>query len=151
MRSVITAFVLPLLLVVLGAAPAGAYWQYAEWRMTPTQIAAASHGQANTCQPDRPACVGGAGLAIDSTQMLGLTAAVAFFFDGEGRLDRTVVTFKDADFGLISSLLQGIHGPPLSDQPGPPPTRVYSDTRRGSTITLSGSGPVTMSYRRGNP
>ncbi len=147
MRSVIIA----LFLLILTTASASAYWQYAEWRMTPVQIAAASHGQANVCQPDRPACAGGAGLAIDNMQMLGLAASVAFFFDGQGQLDRTVVTFKDADFGLISSLLQGIHGPPVADRPGTPPTRVYSDTRRGSTITLAGSTPVTMSYRPGNP
>lgn len=147
MRSAISA----LFLLILGTASAKAYWQYAEWGMTPTQIAAASQGRATACQPDRPACAGGAGLAIDSTQMLGLVASVAFFFDGQGQLNRTVVTFKDADFGLISGLLQGIHGAPVADQPGPPPTRVFGDTRRGSAITLIGTPPVTMSYRPGSP
>jgi hypothetical protein len=147
MRSVITA----LFFLILGAASASAHWRYAEWGMTPTQIAAASHGQANSCQVERAACAGGAGLAIDSTQMLGMTATVAFFFDPQGQLNRTVVTFQDADFGLIAGLLQGIHGPPVTDQPGSPPTRVYRDTQRGSTITLIGTRPVTMSYRPGNP
>jgi hypothetical protein len=133
------------------AGPANAHWRYAEWGMTPTQVAAASQGHATACQPDRPACAGGAGLAIDSTQMLGLVATVAFFFDGQGLLSRTLVTFKDADFGLIAGLLQGIHGPSVTDQPGPPPTRVYRDTQRDSTITLIGTPPVTMSYRPGNP
>ena len=147
MRSVVATF----LLLLLSTVSASAYWQYAEWGMTPTQIAAASHGQANACQGDRAACAGGAGLAIDSTQMLGMTAAVAFFFDSQGQLNRTVVTFKDADFGLNSGLLQGIHGPPVSDQPGPSPTRVYRDTCRDSTITLIGSTPLTMSYRPARP
>jgi hypothetical protein len=138
-----------LMWMVCASSPASAYWQYAEWGMTPTQVAAASRGQAMPCQPGP--CATGAGLVIDSMEMLGMPASVAFFFDGQGRLNGTVVTFKDAGFGLISGLLQGIHGPPVADQPGPPPTRVYRDTRRGSTITLTGNAPVTMSYRPVNP
>jgi hypothetical protein len=143
MRTIALLFALAL----LAGGPAHAYWQYAEWGMTPTQVAAAGRGQAVPCQPGAAACANGAGLVIENVEMLGMPASVAFFFDGQGRLNGTVVTFKNADFGLISGLLQGIHGPPVTDEPGPPPTRIYRDTRRGSTITATGAGPVTMSYK----
>jgi hypothetical protein len=136
-------------LLLLGAAnSAWAYWQYAEWGMTQTQVMSAGRGQAAPCQPQLAGCANGAGLIIENTQMLGLPCAVTFFFDGQGRLDRTVVTFTKTDFAMVASLLQGIHGSPVSQQAGNTPSGVWRDTRRGSTITLSGAGPiVTMSYQ----
>jgi hypothetical protein len=135
-------------LVLSVAGPALAYWQYAEWGMTPTQVTSAGRGQPSPCQPGRAACADGAALAIDDTQMLGLLCSVAFFFDAQGRLYRTVVTFKNTDYVMVANLLQGIHGQPVSSQQGNVPSGVWRDTRRGSTITLSGAGPVvTMSYQ----
>lgn len=135
-------------LILLAVRPAHAYWQYAEWGMTPTQVSASSHGKATACRPDISACAGGAGLAIQDTQMLGLPCSVAFFFDGQGHLDRTVVTFRNADFGLVSSLLQGVHGAPVTPPQGSPLTGVWRDERRGSSITLTGAGSaVTMAYQ----
>jgi hypothetical protein len=139
-------------LALLTTSPAFAYWQYAEWGMTQTQVTSAGHGQASPCRPGRAACAEGAALAIDDAQMLGLPCSVAFFFDAQGRLNRTVVTFKNTDYAMIANLLQGVHGQPVSSQAGSTPTGIWSDTRRGSTITLSGAGPVvTMSYQPTRP
>jgi hypothetical protein len=148
MRTIAIAVALVLSL----AGPALAYWQYAEWGMTQTQVTSAGHGQPTACQPGRAACTDGAALAIDHTQMLGLPCSVAFFFDAQGQLNRTVVTFKNTDFAMISSLLQGVHGQPVSSQMGSAPSGVWRDLRRRSTITLSGAGPVvTMSYQPTGP
>lgn len=136
--------------VALGvtAPSAHAYWQYAEWGMTAIQVAAASHGKASACRPHAAACAGGASLVIEENQMLGLPCSVAFFFDGQGHLDRTVVTFQSADYGMLSSLLQGVHGAPVSPPSGSPLTGVWRDDRRGSSITLTDVGSaVTMSYQ----
>ena len=149
MRTIAIAAALALLTTT---SPALAYWQYAEWGMTQIQVTSAGHGQPTACQPGRAACIPGAALAIDDTQMLGLPCSVAFYFDAQGRLNRTVVIFKSTDFGMISGLLQGVHGPPISSQPGNSPSGVWRDTRRGSTITLTGAGPVvTMAYQPTNP
>jgi hypothetical protein len=139
-------------LLLATANPACAYWRYAEWGMTQTQVMSAGRGQAAQCQPHLAGCDNGAGLVIENTQMLGLPCAVTFFFDEQGRLNRTVVTFARTDFAMVANLLQGIHGSPVSQQPGGMPSGVWRDTRRGSTITLSGAGPiVTMSYRPTTP
>jgi hypothetical protein len=60
----------------------------------------------------------------------------------------TVVRFSNADLALVSNLLQGIHGEPVEDRPGPPPVKVFRDQRRGSTITATPIGAGTqMDYR----
>jgi hypothetical protein len=69
--------------------------------------------------------------------MVGMPASVSFVFDAGGRLSRTIVLFPNADFALICNLLQGIHGQPNDDRPGPPAIKVWQDKNRGSTITAT--------------
>lgn len=149
MRTIVIAAALALLITTF---PALAYWRYAEWGMTQIQVTSAGHGEPTACQPGRAACIPGAALAVDDTQMLGLPCSVAFYFDAQGQLNRTVVIFKNTDYAMIASLLQGVHGEPVSSQPGNPPSGTWRDTRRSSTITLTGAGPVvTMTYQPANP
>ena len=83
--------------------------------------------------------------------MLGMPASVSFSFDSDGKLAETLVRFSNADFALISNLLQGIHGEPVEDRPGASPVRVFRDERRGSTITATPIGAGTqMDYRPAN-
>ena len=90
-------------------------------------------------------------LFIESIQMLGLPASVSFSFDAAGKLTETVVRFSNADFDLVSNLLQGIHGEAVEDRPGTPPVKVFRDQRRGSTITATPIGAGTqMDYRPAN-
>jgi hypothetical protein len=61
------------------------------------------------------------------------------------------VWFSNADFALISNLLQGIHGQPVEDRPGTPLVRVWRDQRRGSTISATPIGAGTqMDYLPAN-
>lgn len=145
------AFLLAISLMFIVGVQAHAYWQYAEWGMSPMQIATASRGEAIPCQTAGPACTGAPGLVIGETEMLGLRCSVAFFFDGQGHLNRTVVTFKNTDFAMIAGLLNGIHGDAVTDPAAATPSGVWRDTRRGSTIVVNGAGPVvTMSYQPAN-
>ena len=83
--------------------------------------------------------------------MVGMPASASFVFDAEGRLSRTIVLFPNADFALICSLLQGIHGQPVDDRPGRSSVKVWRDERRGSTITATPIGAGTqMDYRPAN-
>ena len=47
---------LAMLLAAAVVGPAHAWWQYAEWGLTPTQIMSASSGQAVPCRADAPVC-----------------------------------------------------------------------------------------------
>lgn len=120
------------------------------------RVMSASNGSATRCRPDVPACVrlpNGAQprLFIDEVTMVGMPATVTFGFDAEGQLNQTAVMFKNADFGLISNMLQGIHGSPVAEPSGNPLVGVWRDQRRGSTITLTGTSPgATMIYRPTN-
>jgi hypothetical protein len=75
-------------------------------------------------------------LATPSALPCGADAS-SFVFDAEGRLSRTIVLFPNADFGLISNLLQGVHGQGVDDGPGPPPVKIWQDKKRGSTISAT--------------
>lgn len=144
------------LVMLAGAAPANAWWSYAEWGLSETQIRTASSGQAVPCRQDAPVCAPTPNgnqprLFIESTQMLGMPAAVSFSFDAAGKLIETVVRFTNADFALVSNLLRGIHGEPVEDRPGTPPVRIFRDQRRGSTISATPIGAGTqMDYRPAN-
>jgi hypothetical protein len=141
---------------LLLAGPANAWWSYAQWGLSESELMTASSGQAVPCRQDAPVCATTPNgqqprLFIASTQMLGMPASVSFSFDAAGKLTETVVRFSNADFALISNLLQGIHGQPVEDRPGTPPIRVYRDQRRGSTITATPIGAGTqMDYRPAN-
>ena len=141
---------------LLLAGPANAWWQYAQWGLNESQLMTASSGQAVPCRQDAPVCTMTPNgqqprLFIASTLMLGMPASVSFSFDAAGKLTETVVRFSNADFALVSNLLQGIHGEPVEDRPGAPPVRVFRDQRRGSTITAIPIGTGTqMDYRPAN-
>ena len=156
--SAISRFLAATVLVMFtGIGPANAWWQYAEWGLTESQIRAASRGQAVPCRQDAAVCATTPNgqqprLFVESIQMLGLPASVSFSFDAGGRLIETVVRFSNADFALITNLLQGIHGQPGEDRPGTPPVRVYRDQRRGSIIAATPIGAGTqVDYRPANP
>ena len=75
----------------------------------------ASSGKAVPCRQDAPVCATTPNgnqprLFVKSIQMLGMPASVSFSFDRDGKLAETLVRFSNADFALISNLLQGIHG-----------------------------------------
>jgi len=137
--------------VFAGAMPAHAWWQYAEWGLSQSQIVSASSGQAVPCRPDAPACArtpsgGQPSIFVPSTQMLGMPASVAFTFNGAGGLSETTVLFTDADFAMISGLLLGIQGQPVEDRQAA--GKVWRDQRRGSTITAMPAGRGTrVTYR----
>jgi hypothetical protein len=84
--------------------------------------------------------------------MVGMPASVSFVFDAEGKLSRTIVLFPNADFGLISSLLTGIHGQAVDDRAGPPPVKVWQDKKRGSTISATPTAAGSrLLYQPGRP
>ena len=144
------------LVMFVGIAPASAWWSYAEWGLSESQILSASSGRAVPCRADALVCAstpdgGQPKLFVESVQMVGMPASVSFVFDAEGKLSRTIVLFPNADYGLICSLLQGIHGEAMDDRPGPPATKVFHDKKRGSIITATstGAGPRLL-YRPAN-
>jgi hypothetical protein len=130
------------LVMFVGIAPASAWWSYAEWGLSESQILSASSGRAVPCREGVPVCArtsdgGQPALFVESVQMVGMPASVSFVFDAGGRLSRTIVLFPNADFALICNLLQGIHGQPNDDRPGPPAIKLWQDKNRGSTITAT--------------
>ena len=145
-----------LIAMCVGAAPAAAWWRYAEWGLSKSQIATASSGRAVPCRQEVPVCArtangGQPSLFVEEVQMVGMPASVSFAFDEQNKLNETIVLFPNADFALVSSLLQGIHGEPVDDRPGDAPLRVWRDNRRGSTITaVSSGGGTRLSYRPAN-
>jgi hypothetical protein len=131
-----------MLAMVVGIAPASAWWSYAEWGLSESQIMAASSGRAVPCRAGALICAptsdgGQPRLFVESVQMVGMPASVSFVFDADGKLGRTIVLFPNADFALICNLLQGIHGQPIDDRPGQMPVKVWQDKKRGSTITAT--------------
>ena len=133
----------------IGVSPAFAWWQYAEWGMSPMRLVAASAGHAVPCRPDVPVCAAPPGgrqptYMVESLIMVGMSGSASFAFDDD-RLVQTVVLFPTADIGLLTGLLQGIHGKPIDEAPA---GRVWRDEDRGSTITALpvGSGSM-MIYR----
>jgi hypothetical protein len=153
MRAVSRLVAFIVLATFAGIAPAGAWWRYAEWGLSESQLMTASSGQAVPCRPDVAVCARTANgaqpsLFVESVQMVGMPASVSFAFDAGGLLNQTIVLFANADFALIANLLQGIHGQPVEDRPGDPPVRVWRDDRRGSAITAVPSpAGVRLSYR----
>ena len=145
-----------MLVMFAGVAPASAWWQYAEWGFSEAQILTASNGQAVPCRPDAPVCTATPNarrptLFVQSTRMLGMPASVSFSFDAARGLSETVVEFSNADFALISNLLQGIHGQPIEDRASAPPVRVWQDRRRGSTIAATPVGTgIRLDYLPAN-
>jgi hypothetical protein len=127
---------------LLLAGPANAWWSYAEWGLSQSQILSASSGRAVPCREGIAVCArtsdgGQPSLFVEAVEMVGMPASVSFVFDAEGKLSRTIVLFPTADFGLISNLLTGIHGEAVDARPGPPLAKVWQDKKRGSTITAS--------------
>jgi hypothetical protein len=140
MRSLVFA----LLLAAAVTTPAHAWWQYAEWGLTPAQIMSASSGQAVPCRPGAPVCARPAdGLQpsyyVERLTMVGMPASASFAFDGGGKLAQTVVLFADSDPALMASLLQGIYGKPVDEA-----QRMWRDERRGTIITAVPAGRGTM-------
>lgn len=85
------SFILALILATAIAAPAHAWWQYAQWGFTPSQIVSASSGQAVPCQAEAPVCAPPPGglqpsLFVDRLTMVGMPASTSFAFDGSGKL-----------------------------------------------------------------
>ncbi len=142
--------VLATVFVIAQAAPALCWWQYAEWGLSSRQIASASAGRAEPCQPQVPVCArppdGAApSLFVDGITMVGVPASAAFAFDAGDQLIQTVVLFPGAAPDLIEKLLQGVHGVPVDAQASPP---VWRDARRGSELTtLSVKDGVLLLYR----
>ncbi len=137
------SLVLALIAATTTAAPAHAWWQYAEWGFTPSQIASASSGQAVPCRADAPVCAQPAdGLQpsyfVERLTMVGMPASASFAFDSD-KLAQTVVLFPDSDPTLIAGLLQGIHGRPADEA-----QRIWRDERRGTIITAIPTGRGTM-------
>jgi len=140
MRSLTLAFVLAIAI----AGPAHAWWQYAEWGLTPSQIMSASSGQAVPCRAEAPVCKPPAGglqptLFVERLTMVGMPASASFAFDSGDKLVQTVVLFADSDPALMTGLLQGIHGKPVDEG-----QRMWRDERRGTIITAIPDGRGTM-------
>jgi hypothetical protein len=135
---------LALILATAVAEPAHAWWQYAEWGLTPAQIMSASSGQAVPCRAEAPVCKPPPGglqpsYFVEHLTMVGMPASASFAFDSGGKLVQTVVLFADSDPALLAGLLQGIHGKPVDEARG-----VWRDDRRGTTITAIPAGRGTM-------
>ena len=140
MRSLILAS----LLATAVAGPAHAWWQYAEWGLSPTQIMSASSGQAVPCSAEAPVCKAPPGglqpsYFVERLTMVGMPASASFAFDGSDKLVQTVVLFADSDPALMEGLLQGIHGRPVDEA-----QRMWRDERRGTIITAIPAGRGTM-------
>ena len=140
MRSLILALILAATITV----PAHAWWQYAEWGFTPSQIMSASSGQAVPCRTDAPVCTPPPGglqpsLFVERLEMVGMPASTSFAFNSDGKLAQTVVLFPDSDPALLTGLLQGIHGKPMDEA-----QRVWRDERRGTIITAVPTDRGTM-------
>lgn len=141
--------VLAILLSVTCSAPAAAWWQYAEWGMTESQLASASGGRMAPCRSDAPACAtppGGVAPSrlVEGITMIGMPVSASFAFAGD-KLNQTVVYFPGGDMGLLVSLLRGIHGAPVDEQATP---KVWRDTRRGTELTaLPVAQGVTLLYQ----
>ena len=138
------SFILAMILATSAAAPAYAWWQYAEWNFTPAQVVSASSGQAVPCRADEAVCAAPPGglkptYFVERLTMVGMPASASFAFDGSDKLAQTVVLFPDSDPALIANLLQGIHGKPVDEA-----QRVWRDERRGTTITAIPAGRGTM-------
>jgi len=138
------------LLSIGGASPVQAWWQYAEWNLSSSQIAAASGGQAGPCRDDEPACatpVGGyrPAMLAENITMIGMPASVSFAFNAKDELVQTLVYFPGSPLDLIERLMQGVHGEPVDAAAA---QRVWLDMRRNSTITAlpSARGSVLL-YR----
>ena len=134
----------------IAVGPASAWWQYAEWGLSPAQLMTASTGHAIPCRPSVPVCAMPPGglppsYMIESLVMVGMTGSASFGFDADNRLVQTVVLFPTSDIGLVTGLLQGIHGEPVGEAPA---GRVWRDTRRSTTITATPvAGGAMMIYR----
>jgi hypothetical protein len=140
MRSITLA----LILATAVAGPAHAWWQYAEWGLTPAQIMSASSGHAVPCRADAPVCKPPPGSLqpsyfVERLTMVGMPASASFAFDSSDKLVQTVVLFADSDPALIAGLLQGIHGKPVDEA-----QRMWRDERRGSIITAIPTGRGTL-------
>ena len=138
------SFILALVLAMAAAAPAYAWWQYAEWGFTPAQIMSASSGQAVPCRAEAPVCKPPPGglqpsYFVERLTMVGMPASASFAFDGSGKLVQTVVLFADSDPALMAGLLQGIYGKPVDET-----QRLWRDERRGTIITAIPAGRGTM-------
>ena len=130
---------------MLLAGPANAWWSYAEWGLSQSQILSASSGRAVPCREGIPVCArtsdgGQPSLFVEAVEMVRMPASVSFVFDAGGKLSRTVVLFPNSDFGLISNPLTGIHGEAVDERPGPPPVKTWQDKKRGSTISATPTG-----------
>ena len=142
--------VITVLLSVTCSTSAFAWWQYAEWGMSESQLAPASGGRMAPCRADAPACTtppGGSAPSklVEGITMIGLPASASFAFDGGGKLNQTVVYFPGGDMGLLVSLLRGIHGAPVDEQAAP---KVWRDTRRGTELSaLPAPQGVVLLYR----
>ncbi|MBI2739865.1 MAG: hypothetical protein HYX38_25380 [Rhodospirillales bacterium] len=142
--GIMRSLILALILATAAAMPAHAWWQYAEWGFTPSQIASASSGQAVPCRADAPVCTPPPGglqpsLFVERLTMVGMPASASFAFDGSGKLAQTVVLFPDSEPALLVGLLQGVHGKPTDEV-----QRVWRDERRGTIITAVPAGRGTM-------
>src|SRR3954462_9949053 len=125
------------LTIATGASPALAWWQYAEWGLSASQIMTASGGRAVPCRADVPGCTAPPGglqptYAVESLTMVGMPGSASFAFDAGDRLVQTVVLFPESDVALLSGLLQGIHGA-AGDSTAM--AGFWRDERRGTVIT----------------
>lgn len=137
------SFFLAMFLATAVAAPACAWWQYAEWGFTPSQLVSASSGHAVPCRTDAAVCAPPSGglqptYFVERLTMVGMPASASFAFDGD-KLVQTVVLFPDSEPALLAGLLQGIHGKPVSEDQG-----IWRDERRGTTITAIPAGRGTL-------
>ncbi len=143
------ALLLAVVLSAAGSVPAHAWWQYAEWGMTESQLASASGGRMAPCRADAPACAtppGGVAPSrlVEGLTMIGMPASASFAFAGD-KLNQTVVYFPGGDIGLLVNLLRGIHGTPVDEQATP---KVWRDTRRGTELTaLPAAQGVILLYQ----
>jgi hypothetical protein len=136
-------FFLAAVLTIALAAPAQAWWQYAEWGFTPSQIISASSGHAVPCRADAPVCAPPPGglqpsYFVESLTMVGMPASASFAF-ADDKLVQTVVLFPNSDTALIAGLLQGLHGAPVDASKGQ-----WRDDRRGTILTAIPNGRGTL-------
>lgn len=143
------ALLLAVVMSAAGSMPAHAWWQYAEWGMTESQLASASGGRMAPCRADAPACATPPGgvqpsRLVEGITMIGMPASASFALAND-KLVQTVVYFPGGDMGLLVNLLRGIHGTPVDEQATP---KVWRDTRRGTELTaLPAAQGVILLYQ----
>ena len=135
---------------VLMAMPGAAHadWQYTKWGMSPTQVAAASHGAVQVGTGDPGDKYDGADIGATGTYASGDYRFKAVFYFVGGKLsDIRLSLLAGENYALKNSLL-GVYGRPFdaSDDLG---LTTWHDTAKNNRVDLLiiGSNSTSLEYR----